>query len=143
MEGLWQPFWNKAAGSAVGNGIEIAIGLSRGEDPRYFPVSQEALKHRIGHLARLTFLARGRHGNFEPAYARYIGIVGSNFLSNTWRVHSEANAKDALVRSSQGFAGRMTANAFAEFWPDLKNYLFGKHSRVVTANTIPRTEIYR
>ena len=123
--------------------MRLKSASARGEDPRYFRVSHEAVTSRIGHLARLTFLARARDGNFAPAYSRYIGIVGSNLLSNTWRVHSEANAKGALVRSSEGFAGRIAANAFAEFWPDLKKCLLGKHSRVVNANLIPRTEITR
>ena len=141
--GFGSRFGISSAGSAVGNAIEIGVGLSRGEDPRYFPASQEAVKSRVGHLARLTFLAQGRDGNFAPAYARYTGIVGGNLLANTWRVHSEANAKGALVRSSEGFAGHMAATAFAEFWPDLKKYLLGKHRRVANSNTIPRTEIPR
>jgi hypothetical protein len=62
------------------------------------------------------------HTSSEPA------ILGSNFLSNTWRVHSEANAHDALLRASGGFAGRMAANAFEEFWPDIKKRIFRKRN---------------
>jgi hypothetical protein len=61
-----------------------------------------------------------------PAYARYAAILGSNFLSNTWRVHSEANAYDAILRASGGFTGRMATNAFEEFWPDVKKRVFRK-----------------
>jgi len=65
-------------------------------------------------------------GSFGPAYARCTAILGSNFLSKTWRVHSEANAPNALLRASGGFAGRMAANAFEEFWPDVKKRVFRK-----------------
>ena len=130
----WEGFANRfgigMAGSATSNAMEAGAGLILREDPRYFRVPQQAFKFRVGNVARLTFLARNESGRSEPAYARYIGIVGSNFLSNAWRVHSEANAKDALLRSSEGFAGRMAANAFREFWPDAKRYLLRKHSRV-------------
>jgi hypothetical protein len=123
------------AGSATSNAMEAGAGLILREDPRYFRVPQQVFKFRVGNVARLTFLARNESGRSEPAYARYIGIVGSNFLSNAWRVHSEANAKDGLLRSSEGFAGRMATNAFREFWPDVKKYLFRKHNRVGQSNT--------
>jgi hypothetical protein len=58
-----------------------------------------------------------------PAIWRFLG---SSFLSNTWRVQSEANMQDALLRASEGFVGRMAANAFAEFWPDIKMHVFHK-----------------
>ena len=80
-------------------------------------------------MVRLTLFARSRHDDVKPAYARYVGIFGSNFVSNTWRARSEANAQDALLRSSEGLAGRMAANAFEEFWPDLKKYFFHKRNR--------------
>jgi hypothetical protein len=76
----------------------------------------------------ITRPARNDNGSFGPAYARYSAIVGSNFLSNTWRVHSEANTHDALLRASEGFAGRMASNAFSEFWPDIKKRLLRKHN---------------
>jgi hypothetical protein len=117
------------AGSALGNAMEASGGLVLWEDPRYFRVPQQPFMARVGNVVRLTFLARRRNNGLKPAYARYVGVFGSNFLSNTWRVRSEANAQDALLRSSEGFAGRMAANAFGEFWPDLKKYFFRKRNQ--------------
>jgi hypothetical protein len=114
------------AGSATGNAIEASAGLILREDPRYFPEPKQPLKARIGNVAWLTFAARDEDGKFGLAYARYVAIVSTNFLSNTWRAHSEANSRDALLRLSTGFAGRMAANAFQEFWPDVKRG-FRKH----------------
>ena len=143
----WEGFANRfgvgIAGSATGNAMEGGFGLVLREDPRYFRVPQQAFKLRVGNVARLTFLARNKSGRSEPALARYVGIVGGNFLSNSWRVHSEANAKEALLRSSEGFAGRMAANAFAEFWPDVKKCLHRNRNRVTQSNARSGTEIPR
>jgi len=117
------------AGSALGNAMEASGGLVLGEDPRYFRVPQQPFRGRVGNVVRLTFFARSRYDGVKPAYARYVGVFGSNFVSNTWRARSEANAQDALLRSSEGLAGRMAANAFEEFWPDLKKYFFHKRNR--------------
>jgi hypothetical protein len=117
------------AGSALGNAMEASGGLALREDPRYFRMPQQPFRVRAGNVVRLTFLARSRNDGLKPAYARYVGVFGSNFLSNTWRIRSEANAQDALLRSSEGLAGRMAANAFGEFWPDLKKYFFHKRNQ--------------
>jgi hypothetical protein len=115
-------------GSATGNAIEAGVGLILREDPRYFRVPDRPFKARVGNVVWLTFAARGGNGSFGPAYARYMATFGSNFLSNTWRVHSEANAQDALLRTLEDFAGRTAANAFEEFWPDVKKRVFRKHN---------------
>ena len=65
----------------------------------------------------MTFFAVNRNGQTMPAYARYIAIPGNNFLWNTWRDPSEANASSALIRTGLGFLGRLSGNAFEEFWP--------------------------
>jgi hypothetical protein len=71
-----------------------------------------------------TFEARRRDGDFAPAYARYTAYAGNNFLSNEWRVSSEANVHDALLRTGEAFIGRLVADAFAEFGPDLQERIF-------------------
>jgi hypothetical protein len=111
-------------GSVTGNAIEAGVGFILREDPRYFRVPDRPFKARVGNVVRLTFAARGGHGAFRPAYARYMALFGNNFVSNSWRVNSEANSHDALLRTSEGFGGLLAGNAFEEFWPDVKNRLF-------------------
>jgi hypothetical protein len=103
------------SGAVTGNAIEAGAGLGLREDPRYFRVPDRRFKARIGNVVQLTFAARSYHSSLGPAYARYMAIVGSNFLSNTWRAHSEANTHHVLLRASEGLAGRMASNAFSEF----------------------------
>ena len=114
-------------GTVTGNAIEASAGALWGEDPRYFRVPEQPLKARVRNIVRLTFVARRSDGSFAPAYARYMAISGNNFLSNSWRVESEANTHDAILRIGEGFAGRMAANAFEEFWPDIKSRIFRRN----------------
>jgi hypothetical protein len=117
----------RMTGIVTGNAMEASIGIIFHEDPRYFRVPERSFKGRLANVAKMTFVARHDDGNFGPAYARYIAVTGSNFLSNEWRVQSEANTQDAIFRTGEGFAGRMAANAFEEFWPDISRHLFHHH----------------
>ena len=127
-EGFAGRYGMRMACSATGNAMEASAGRIFREDPRYFRVPDRPLKTRTGNVVRLTFTARGDDGNFGPAYARYMATFGNNFLSNTWRVHSEANAQHALLRTAGDFAGRMAANAWEEFGPDVRKRLFHKRN---------------
>jgi hypothetical protein len=125
-DGFAERYGMGMAGSAIANALDATSGHLLREDPRYFRVPDRPFKARLGNVLRVSFLARHDDGSFGPAYARYIAIVGSNFLPNTWGVPSEANARAALLRASEGFAGRTAANAFEEFWPDVKRLVFRK-----------------
>jgi hypothetical protein len=122
--GFGDRYGMRLTGISTGNAIEASAGALWGEDPRYFRVPDEPFKRRIGNAVKLTFVARRRDGHFKPAYARYMAISGNNFLSNIWRVDSEANNHDAVIRTADGFAGRFVSNLFEEFWPDIKNLVF-------------------
>jgi hypothetical protein len=109
---------------AVNNTIEAGLGSLWGEDPRYFRVPEEPFGARVKNVIKMTFLTRRRDGDFAPAYARFIGTAGGNFLSNEWRPDSTAHASDAVRRTFEGLAGHMASNAWSEFWPDAKMYIF-------------------
>jgi len=121
--GMADRYGMRMTGIVTGNAIEAGAGLLLGEDPRYFRVRDRPFRERLRNVVRLTFYARTGDGSYRPAYARYAAIAGNNFLSNTWRVHSEANTHDALLRTAEGFAGHMAFNAFEEFWPDVTEFL--------------------
>jgi hypothetical protein len=123
-EGFGKRYGMRFTGIATGNAMEATIGSLWGEDPRYFPTSGQSFKGRLKNVVVMTFIARRADGNLAPAYARYIGITGNNFLSNSWRADSESGVGDACQRTALGFAGRMGGNAFAEFWPILTRRLF-------------------
>jgi hypothetical protein len=118
--GFGDRYGMRLTGVSSGNAIEAGFGALWGEDPRYFPSSRRGFGTRVKYVIQTTFVAPRRDGTWHPAYARYIGNVGNNFLSNTWRVDSENGPGSALVRCVLGVVGRMSGNAFAEFWPDVR-----------------------
>ena len=123
-EGFGKRYGMRLTGISTGNAMEAGLGSLWGEDPRYFRAAGEPLKERVKSIIVMTFAARRADGNLAPAYARYLGTAGNNFLSNTWRPDSQSSVSDACVRTLLGFAGRMGGNAFAEFWPDARKYIF-------------------
>jgi hypothetical protein len=122
--GFGDRFGMRLTGISTGNAMEAGLGAIWGEDPRYFREPNKSFGGRVESVVKQTFLARRRDGEFAPAYARYIAVPGNNFLSNTWRVHSEANVGDALLRTAEGFGGRMASNAWDEFWPSISARVF-------------------
>jgi hypothetical protein len=123
-DGFGKRYGMRLSGIATSNVMEAGLGAIWGEDPRYHRSEGGSFGGRLGHVAKMTFLAKNAAGETVPAYARYAGIAGSNFLSNSWRADSEANDGRAVTRIGLGFLGRMCANAFEEFWPDVRDRLF-------------------
>ena len=126
MKGFAQRYGMRLTGVSTGNAMEAGFGAMWGEDPRYFRKGGTEYGSRIKYTVLSTFTARNREGKTMPAYARMIAVPGNNFMSNMWRVESESNVSSALTRTALGFLGRMGANAFAEFWPDIKTVVFKK-----------------
>ena len=122
--GFGKRYAMRLTGISTGNAIEAGLGSLWGEDPRYFPAAGQPIKGRLKNVLVMTFAARQADGSLDPAYARYIGTVGNNFLSNSWRADSESGVGDACLRIALGFAGKMGGNAFAEFWPTARKHIF-------------------
>jgi hypothetical protein len=113
----------RISGVVTSNVLEAGLGEIWGENPRYKPEPEKSFGGRLASVVYQTFFTRRADGNFEPAYARFIAIPGSNFMSNTWRVKDEADTPHALERTGYGFAGAMGLNAYHEFWPSVKSHL--------------------
>ena len=122
-EGFGDRYGMRLAGLAVSNTMEASLGAIWHENPRYKPEPEKSFGGRLESVVYQTFFTRRPDGNFEPAYARFLAIPGSNFLSNTWRANSEADTSHALERTGYGFAGALGSNAFHEFWPTVKSHL--------------------
>ncbi len=125
-DGFGKRYGMRLTGVSTGNAIEASLGSLWGEDPRYFQSPRRGFGTRVKYVIKATFVAPRRDGTLHPAYARYIGNVGNNFLSNAWRVQSENGAGNAALRCLLGVVGRMSGNAFAEFWPDVRNRVWKK-----------------
>lgn len=118
--GFAQRYGMRLTGVATGNAIEAGLGAIWGEDPRYDRAQGEPFGSRVWNVVKLTFAARYSDGHIAPAYARLVAIPGNNVLSNLWRAESETRVGDVVMRTALGVIGRMGANAFVEFWPDVR-----------------------
>jgi hypothetical protein len=123
-EGFGDRYGMRLSGLALSNSMEAGLGAIWGEDPRYMRDADAPFMHRLGHAAKMTFMAQNRDGGVMPAYARFIAIPGSNFISNSWRAPGDDAAGNAAVRLGLGFASRFGSNTFDEFWPDVHKKVF-------------------
>jgi hypothetical protein len=126
-EGFGKRYGIRFTGVSTGNAMEAGFGAIWGEDPRYFRAEGRPFKSRVGYVVKMTFMAHNSSGREVPAYARFIAVPGNNFLSNTWRAQSEADVSHALERTLTGFLGEMASDAFAEFWPDVRDLIFQRN----------------
>lgn len=124
-EGFAERYGVSVSTTAVSNAMEAGLGAIWGEDPRYFRVGAGAtFESRLGRVVKWTVLAPNRNGELQPAYARFLAISASSFISNAWREPSDTDSAQELSRIAFGLLFRMGGNAFHEFWPDTKRKLF-------------------
>jgi hypothetical protein len=115
--GFAERYGIRLTGVATSNVMEAGLGVIWGADPRYFRKEHAPFREHLHNVVRQTFEARRADGQFAPAYARFIAITGSNFLSNTWRADSEADSAHAMLRVAEGFGAKGLRNGWEEFWP--------------------------
>lgn len=125
-EGFGKRYAVRLTGIGTQNAMEAGLGSLWGEDPRYFRAPHDKFGQRVVHIIKMTFIARRPDGDYALAYARFVAIPATNFLSNTWRADSEATTGNAIERTFLGFVGRMAGNAFKEFWPDVNHHIIHK-----------------
>jgi hypothetical protein len=129
----------RISGRAINGLIESGLGSMWGEDPRYFRATGQTVKGRLDNVLRMIVLARNREGHLMPAYARYIAIPSGAFISNAWRPASQTQLRDAIDRMTFSLLGRLIANTFAEFGPDLFKR-FSKKKNTAVANVGARND---
>jgi len=83
ISGFAQRYGMRFPEVVMGNAIEAGLGASWEEDPRYDRSGQGPLWQRLRHAATMTVLAYRGEGAAAPAYARYAGIGGENFIAKT------------------------------------------------------------
>jgi hypothetical protein len=126
-EGFAKRYGMSMTGVVTSNLMEIGLGALWGENPAYPLATGQPIRQRLGRVFKFTFVTENRAGRTTPAYARYMAYVGNNFLSNAWRADGEASTADTTVRIGFAFLGRLSGNAFNEFWPDAKRLLHHIH----------------
>jgi len=119
---IHQSGFGARAGMVIANGgvstvMEAGLGSIWGEDPRYTRTNGRRFQARLSHAIMMTFLANKNSGHTAPAYARFVAIPGTSFLSNQWRPDQDSTPANAATRAGLGFVSRMAENIFQEFRP--------------------------
>jgi len=125
--GFGKRFGSREAQMTISNAIEAGVGAAWGEDPRYLRSGRGGIWSRTGYAAKTVFVARRRNGRLGPAWARYLGGIGSNLVANTWLPTSDTTASDNVRRIGSGFLGRFVGNLWTEFWPDVRSRFAERH----------------
>ena len=121
--GVGKRYVSREAYVTISNSVEAGLGAIWGEEPRYIPARRGSLRWRAAYAAKTVVLAHRRDGRLAPAWGRYAGNVVNNIVENAWLPPSATTTRDTVVRSATGLLGRLGANLFEEFWPDIKRRL--------------------
>jgi hypothetical protein len=127
----WQHSWSgfgkrylhREADVAISSTLEAGVGALWGEDPRYVRLGSGSLKARAKWAIKTAFVAQRRDGRLHPAWGRYVGNTVNNVIENAWLPPSATTVGGTIYRSAAGFASRIGANAWDEFWPDVARRL--------------------
>jgi len=121
--GFGKRYAEREADVAIANTLEAGLGAIWGEDPRFIPSRKSGIWPRAGFAIKTTFVAPGPDGRLRPAWARYTAKTSKNFIENAWMPPSAHTTRQMLIRTAQGFTGRMLGNLWEEFWPDVRRAL--------------------
>ena len=136
LTSAWQTAWNtppecnrtwagmskryaaREADVTISNTLEAGLGAIWGEEPRYIASGRHGIGPRARYAAKTVFLAQRRDGHLAPAWGRYVGNTLNNVIENEWLPPSLTTPRETIIRSANGFLGRLIGNFYDEFWPD-------------------------
>ena len=121
--GVARRYAAREADVTISNTLEASLGAIWGEEPRYIPSGRHGLGARTRYAAKTVFLAQRRDGRLAPAWGRYVGNTLNNVIENAWLPPSVTTPKETIIRSANGFLGRLIGNFYDEFWPDAHRLL--------------------
>jgi hypothetical protein len=121
--GLGKRYAAREADVTISNTLEAGLGAIWGEEPRYIPSHRHGIGPRARYAVKTVFLAQRRDGQLGPAWGRYVGNTLNNVIENEWLPPSVTTPRETMVRSANGFLGRLIGNVYEEFWPDAQRLL--------------------
>jgi len=120
--GFGKRYLEREADVILSNSLEASVGAFWGEEPRYIRSHRPGVWPRTRHAARAVLLAERRDGRLAPAWGRYVGNTVNNVVENAWLPPSVRTPGHTLLRTANGFLGRLAGNLFEEFLPDAQHW---------------------
>ena len=128
-EGFGRRYLAREADVAISNTLEAGVGAFWGEEPRYIPSGRKGIWPRARYAMKVVFLSQRRDGRLAPAWGRYVGNTLNNIIENTYLPPSVTTPGQTVLRSANGFLGRLGGNLWDEFWPDARRLLFQRKKK--------------
>jgi hypothetical protein len=123
-DGFGKRYLAREADVAISNTLEAGVGAFWGEDPRYIPSGRKGIWPRARYAMKVVFLAQRPDGGLAPAWGRYVGNTLNNIIENSYLPASVTTPGQTVLRSANGFLGRLGGNLWDEFWPDARRLIF-------------------
>ena len=98
------------------------------EDPRYFRLGQGSIKHRILYSFAQEFVAHTDSGGRSFNWSNVLGAFTAGGISNAYYPSSDRGFGLTMSRSAIALGYGAVGGLVDEFWTDIHNKLFSKHS---------------
>ncbi|HLJ28474.1 MAG TPA: hypothetical protein VKY85_17315 [Candidatus Angelobacter sp.] len=98
------------------------------EDPRYFRLGEGTIKHRILYSLAQEFVCHTDKGGRAFNWSNVLGAFTSGAISNAYYPSTDRGAGLTVSRSAVALLYGSAGGLIDEFWVDIHNKLFHKHS---------------
>lgn len=98
------------------------------EDPRYFRLGQGSIKHRIFYSLEQEFVCHTDKGGHSFNWSNVLGAFTSGAISNAYYPSTDRGAGLTASRSAIALLYGSAGGLVDEFWTDIHDKFFHKHS---------------
>jgi hypothetical protein len=109
------------------------------QDPRYFRLGEGSMKKRVGTAIAQEFVARKDSGGHTISYSNILGALTAGSISNVYYPSEDRGFGLTMSRAGTALGWGTLGNVLLEFWPDIDQRWFHKHSNQTTSNPNPPT----
>jgi hypothetical protein len=104
------------------------------EDPRYFRLGHGPIGHRIFYSLAQEFVCHKDKGGQEFNWSNVLGAFTSGTISNIYYPSTDRGVGLTLSRSAIALGYGSVGGLVDEFWPDIRDKLFHRHSNPQLVN---------
>jgi len=102
------------------------------QDPRYFRLGEGSVKKRVGTAIVQEFVARKDSGGHTISYSNILGALTAGSISNIYYPTEDRGFGLTMSRAATALGWGTLGDVLLEFWPDIDQKWFHKHSRQAT-----------
>ena len=123
MEGYGRRFGSSMAQRTVSGAIRLTAEMLLGEDSRYLPSKKPGIWPRVGDVLLHSIVVHTQSGKRGPPIGVLAGTFGGGLVSRSWHPAGHDRIRNGLLSGTYAFGYHVGANAFREFWPDIRKHL--------------------